>query len=94
MHPTDVEVLELQQAYSSMIGSVKNRAWLDRPEHRPIVVDKVSVRSDGHLSPMELSNRDAERYGSSHDIAGKATRAMPSDLSETAYERGYSGIYW
>ena len=28
-----------------------------------------------------------------NDVAGKATRAMPSDVyTETAYERGYSGV--
>ncbi|MBK70932.1 MAG: hypothetical protein CMB43_00655 [Euryarchaeota archaeon] len=95
-HPTEVEVSELHRVLSEhqWIGEASG-AWFDQPESiDSIVVDKVPVSAlmdIYHLNGvvvMEMQNVMVP----SNDVAGKATRAMPSDVySETAYERGYSG---
>ena len=95
-HPTDVEVLELQQILQQhdWIGE-ESGAWFDRPESiDSIVVDKVPVSAlmdIYHLNGVVVIEMQNVMVPN-NDIAGKATRAMPSDVySETAYERGYSG---
>ncbi|MED5308894.1 MAG: hypothetical protein VYA95_06045, partial [Candidatus Thermoplasmatota archaeon] len=95
-HPTDVEVFELQEVLQShnWIGE-ESGAWFDRPESiDSIVVDKVPVSAlmdIYHLNGVVVIEMQNVMVPS-NDIAGKATRAMPSDIySETAYERGYTG---
>ena len=95
-HPTDQEVTELQQVLleHNWVGE-DNGAWFDRPESiDSIVVDKVPVSAlmdIYHLRGVVVIEMQNVMVPS-NDIAGKATRAMPSDVySETAYERGYSG---
>ena len=95
-HPTDVEVLELQQILQQhdWVGE-ESGAWFDRPESiDSIVVDKVPVSAlmdIYHLNGVVVIEMQNVMVPN-NDIAGKATRAMPSDVySETAYERGYSG---
>ncbi len=95
-HPTDVEVFELQEVLHShnWIGE-ESGAWFDRPESiDSIVVDKVPVSAlmdIYHLNGVVVIEMQNVMVPS-NDIAGKATRAMPSDIySETAYERGYTG---
>ena len=89
-HPTDVEVIELQQVlHQHNWVSEESGAWFDRPESiDSIVVDKVPVSAlmdIYHLNGLfviEMQNVMVPN----NDIAGKATRAMPSDVySETAY---------
>ena len=103
-HPTDREVTELQQVLfeHNWVGE-DNGAWFDRPESiDSIVVDKVPVSAlmdIYHLRGVVVIEMQNVMVPS-NDIAGKATRAMPSDVySETAYERGYSGdgvvmLFW
>ncbi|MEC8540407.1 MAG: S8 family serine peptidase [Candidatus Thermoplasmatota archaeon] len=95
-HPTDVEVTELKQVLQehNWLGE-ESGAWFDRPESiDSIVVDKVPVSAlmdIYHLNGVVVIEMQNVMVPS-NDIAGKATRAMPSDVySETAYERGYSG---
>ncbi|MEC7229156.1 MAG: S8 family serine peptidase [Candidatus Thermoplasmatota archaeon] len=95
-HPTDVEVTELKQVLQghNWLGE-ESGAWFDRPESiDSIVVDKVPVSAlmdIYHLNGVVVIEMQNVMVPS-NDIAGKATRAMPSEVySETAYERGYSG---
>ena len=90
-HPTDREVTELQQVLfeHNWVGE-DNGAWFDRPESiDSIVVDKVPVSAlmdIYHLRGVVVIEMQNVMVPS-NDIAGKATRAMPSDVySETAYE--------
>ena len=83
-HPTDVEVLELQQILQQhdWIGE-ESGAWFDRPESiDSIVVDKVPVSAlmdIYHLNGVVVIEMQNVMVPN-NDIAGKATRAMPSDV--------------
>ncbi len=95
-HPTDADVTELRTvlANHNWVGE-ESGAWFDRPESiDSIVVDKVPVSSlmdIYHLNGVVVIEMQNVMVPN-NDIAGKATRAMPSEVySETAYERGYSG---
>ena len=95
-HPTKAEVAELEEVLLShgWIGD-ESGAWFDQPESiDSIVVDKVPVSAlmdIYHLNGVVVIEMQNVMVPS-NDIAGKATRAMPSEVyTETAYERGYSG---
>ena len=95
-HPTEVEVAELKAVLDlhGWIG-VDSGAWFDQPESiDAIVVDKVPVSAlidIYHLNGVVVIEMQNVMIPT-NDVAGKATRAMPSEIySETAYERGYTG---
>ncbi len=95
-HPTEKEVTELQAVLLShgWIGTASG-AWFDQPESiDSIVVDKVPVSAlmdIYHLTGVVVIEMQNVMVPT-NDIAGKATRAMPSEVyAETAYERGYTG---
>ena len=95
-HPTETEVDALQEVLNlhGWMG-VESGAWFDQPESiDSIVVDKVPVSAlmdIYHLNGVVVIEMQNVMVPS-NDVAGKATRAMPSQVySETAYERGYTG---
>ena len=95
-HPTEAEVADLQEVLFShgWIGE-ESGAWFNQPESiDSIVVDKVPVSAlmdIYHLNGVVVIEMQNVMVPT-NDVAGKATRAMPSDVyTETAYERGYSG---
>ena len=95
-HPTDLEINQLKDVLNShnWIGE-DNGAWLDLPESiDAIVVDKVPVSAlmDIYHLPGVVVIEMQNVMVPTNDVAGQATRAMPSDVyTESAYERGYSG---
>ena len=95
-HPTDLEVNQLKNVLNlhNWIGE-ENGAWLDLPESiDAIVVDKVPVSAlmDIYHLPGVVVIEMQNVMVPTNDVAGQATRAMPSDVyTESAYERGYSG---
>ena len=95
-HPTDIEADELASVlYAHNWVGEDAGAWFDRPESiDSIVVDKVPVSAlmdIYHLHGVVVIEMQNVMVPS-NDIAGKATRSMPSDVyAETAFERGYTG---
>ena len=95
-HPSDLEINQLTEVLIShnWIGQ-ENGAWLDLPESiDAIVVDKVPVSAlmDIYHLPGVVVIEMQNVMVPTNDVAGKATRAMPSEVyTESAYERGYSG---
>ena len=95
-HPTSLEESALRQVLlqHGWVGE-ESGAWLDKPESiDSIVVDKVPVSAlmdIYHLNGVVVVEMQNVMVPA-NDVAGKATRAMPSEIyAETAYERGYSG---